>query len=91
MQNTQGTAIIRDRGQLTIPEKIRSLADWTSPNSVVSVSFEEDKKIVIKPYEKKAEKVNWDQIWKDIKRIRSFKTKNKRSASEIIAEDRYNH
>ena len=87
----QTTAIIRDRGQLTIPDKIRKNLKWPSNNTVVSITADINKKIVIEPYEENKKKVDWNQIWKNIRKIRSYKTKNSRPASELIAEDRYNH
>jgi len=86
MTNIQGTAIIRDRGQLTIPEKVREALDWAKPFAVVSITTSTDE-IIIKPY---VEKVDWDQIKKDIRKLRSYKGVQG-SMSEFIAEDRYRH
>ncbi len=90
MTNIQGTAIIRDRGQLTIPDKIREAFDWIRTNSVISIKALSDKELVIKPYEKEKE-VDWDKIWKNLRKIRSYKSGNPRPASQIVAEDRYQH
>ncbi len=87
MANIQQTAIIRDRGQLTIPDKIRDALDWTKPNSVVSIKTTSKKEIVIKPHEKETD---WDEIFKNIKKLRSYRG-IKGSMSEFIAEDRYRH
>ncbi|OGK31087.1 hypothetical protein A3F29_03745 [Candidatus Roizmanbacteria bacterium RIFCSPHIGHO2_12_FULL_33_9] len=86
MINIQGTAIIRNRGQLTIPEKVREALDWAKPSAVVSITTSKDE-IIIKPY---AEKVDWDQIEKDIRKLRAYKGVQG-SMSEFIAEDRYRH
>jgi len=44
------TAIIRDRGQLTIPLKIRRQLNWLTPNCVVTLTVTKDKKILVSPY-----------------------------------------
>ena len=90
MTNVQGTAIIRNRGQLTIPEKIREEVVWAKPNSVVII-LKRQNELLIRPYEAQQKEVDWDRIWKNLRKIRSFKTENARPASEIIAEDRYRH
>jgi len=45
--------------------------------------------IVIRPHRPQKE-VNWDKLWKMIKKPRSFKGK-KGNVSKFIAEDRYSH
>ena len=85
----QAIAVIRDRGQLTIPEKIRKQRKWVTHTSVVTISSENPDEIVIKPYPSK--QVDWDKLWKQLKRVRSFKGKGKGSLSDFIAEDRYRH
>ncbi len=81
-------SIIRNRGQLTIPDSIRVLRNWVSPNSVVTISSERPDEIVIRPHKKE---YDWDKMWKQMKRVRSFKGKNKTSLSEFIAKDRETH
>ncbi|OGD96014.1 hypothetical protein A3F02_03435 [Candidatus Curtissbacteria bacterium RIFCSPHIGHO2_12_FULL_38_9b] len=84
----QGTAIIRDRGQLTIPEKVRKVQTWISPASVVTITSENPDEIVIRPYSSK--NVDWDKLWKMIRKSRSIKGK-RGNLSEFIARDRYSH
>lgn len=86
----QTTGIIRDRGQLTIPEPIRKIIGWASPLSAVSISIVHPDEIVIRPHRPQKE-VDWDRIWKGIKRSRSLKGKGSGSLSKFIAEDRYRH
>lgn len=87
----QTTSIIRDRGQLTIPETIRRITEWTSPQSVVTLSVEEPDKITIQPHSSQ-KKVDWDMLWYGIRLCRSFKGKNEtKSALEMINEDRKGH
>ena len=85
----QTTAVIRDRGQLTIPEKIRKQRKWATHTSVVTISSENPDEIVIKPYPSK--QVDWDKLWKQIKRVRAFKGKGRGNLSQFIAEDRLRH
>lgn len=84
----QTTSIIRDRGQLTIPETIRRILAWASPLSVVTLSVEQPNQITIKPHSSQ-KKVDWDLIWHGIRLSRSFKGKNEsKSALQLITEDR---
>jgi bifunctional DNA-binding transcriptional regulator/antitoxin component of YhaV-PrlF toxin-antitoxin module len=87
MTRLQITSIIRERGQLTIPETIRRVAAWASPLSVVTVSVENPNEITIKPGTQ--EKVDWGSIWNGIRLARSFRGKDEtKSARELINEDR---
>jgi len=88
MINTQGTAIIRDRGQLTIPDSIRKVVKWATPLSAVTISVVNPDEIVIKPHKSQ---VDWDKIWEGIKSARAIKGKGRGSLSKFIAEDRYRH
>ncbi len=82
----KSTAIIRDRGQLTLPEKIRETFRWARPSSVVIIYAEKPDEITIRPYPEKS--VDWGQLWKDIARVRSYRGKGRGSLSEFIAKDR---
>ncbi len=89
--NLQTTAIIRDRGQLTIPELMRGKSRWIGPGSVVTLVQVKADEIVIKPYNP-AKEVDWDALWKRIKRVRSFKGRGESiSLSEFIVKDRESH
>jgi len=87
---TQVTAIIRQRGQLTIPDFIRETLNWISPGSVVSIVQTANNELVIKPHAEE-KKVDWDKLWRNIQLARSYKGKYKGSLSKFIAEDRYRH
>lgn len=89
MAIVQGTAVIRDRGQLTIPEKIREVLNWSSPNSVVSVTATSKDELIIRPFEGKKQ-VDWSMIWLNINLSRSY-TGRKGDLSSFIASDRENH
>lgn len=88
MNKIQGTVIIRDRGQLTIPDKIRNVRSWASPSSVVTITTTQADEILIKPYQAN---VDWDKIWENIKKSRATHGKGKISGSEFIAKDRQSH
>lgn len=81
-------SIIRDRGQLTIPDSIRKVINWASPMSAVTISVIKPNEIVIRPHQVQ---VDWDKIWESIRKARSIKGKGKGSLSRFIAEDRYHH
>ena len=85
---TQTVSIIRNRGQLTIPNSIREQRKWVSPNSVVTISSKYPDEIVIKPHKKA---LDWDKLWKQMKRVRAFKGINKASLSDFIIKDRESH
>ncbi len=82
------TSIIRDRGQLTIPDKIRESHPWASPSSVVTIISDKSDEIVIKPHQRK---IDWDKIWEGIRKSRAIKGKNAISAVEILEKDRQSH
>ena len=87
MSNLQSTTTIRQRGQLTIPDPIRKDVDWTTVGSIVTVAVEKPDKIIISPYSP-VKKLNWNKLWRDIERVRSYKGKGGGNLSRFIAEDR---
>jgi len=84
---SQIVSVIRQRGQLTIPDSIRENVDWISAGSVVTVAQMKPDTIVIHPY-KQAKVTDWDDLWKKIELARSFKGKYKGSLSKFIQQDR---
>lgn len=81
--------IIRDRGQMTIPDSIRKIVDWASPMSAVSISAITPDKIIIEPA---ANKLDNNKIWASIKKARSIKGKGSSiSATEFLIKDRKSH
>ncbi len=88
MTQVQATGIIRQRGQLTIPETIRSKISWVDVGSVVEISSQKNDEIIVRPYSKKKKAASWKTLWKKMKRVRAFKGKNKNSLSSFIAQDR---
>ena len=86
-ESMKSVSIVRDRGQLTIPDSIRKLVTWVTPMSVVSISVVKPDEIVIKPHQ---QNIDWDKIWEGIKKARAIKGK-RGNLSKFIAQDRYRH
>lgn len=87
----QTTAVIRQRGQITIPDKIRERISWLAPNSVVTVLTKKEEEIIIKPYTTEVtRKTDWGEIWEGIRLARSF-TGKRGNLSKFIEEDRKRH
>ena len=87
MSQLQTTAIIRAKGQLTIPQKIRGRKSWASSGSVVTLVSEKPDEITIRPANK-AKDVDWKKLWLDIRRVRSYKGRGGGNLSKFIARDR---
>lgn len=84
----QTVSIIRNRGQLTIPDSIRKIISWITPMSAVTISVVKPDEIVIKPH---ASFIDKKRIWDLIKKARAIKGKGKGSAVEFLIEDRNSH
>lgn len=80
-------AIIRDRGQLTIPDSVRKIAHWAGISSVVSISMNRPDEIVITPH-KVARETEWDKLLELINKSREFKGRGSMKAVDFIAESR---
>lgn len=85
---THTVSIIRNRGQLTIPDSIRALRQWASPNSAVTITSDQPDEIVIRPHKKQ---VDWDKLWDLIRRSRAIKGKGKGAAAQFLEQDRLSH
>lgn len=81
-------SIIRERGQLTIPDSIRRVVSWVTPLSAVSISVIKPDEILIKPH---SQNMGWDMIWQSINKSRAIVGKGKISALEFIEKDRNSH
>lgn len=81
-------SIIRNRGQLTIPDSIRKAVTWAVPSSAVFISVVKPDEITIRPHQTQ---MDWDKIWKAIRKARSIKGKGRGSLSKFVVEDRYRH
>lgn len=81
-------SIIRQRGQLTIPNSIRRMVNWVAPLSAVSITVLKPDEIRIRPHKTE---VDWDKIWDKIERSRSQTGKGHMSTSEFLEKDRQSH
>lgn len=86
------TTTIRQRGQLTIPGKLRKKMSWLSEGSVIAILSSVDEEIKVIPYKDKevTEKIDWKRVWDKIKLARSFKGE-RGNLSEFIFKDRGSH
>jgi bifunctional DNA-binding transcriptional regulator/antitoxin component of YhaV-PrlF toxin-antitoxin module len=83
------TSIIRNRGQLTIPDSVRKLVGWANPMSAVSIVVVNSEEIIIRP---QRAQVDWDDIWSGITKARSIKGEGKViSATEFLTKDKASH
>lgn len=75
-----------------MPDSLREKHPWATDGSVVSIKSTGPEQIVIEPYSP-AKKTDWDQFWKDLKRVRSYKGKAKTtlSSTELLVKDRETH
>lgn len=86
MNGQQTNVIIRQRGQLTLPDAIREKISWLTPGSVVTIDTEANK-VTLFPYSDR-KTINWDKLWKDLKRVRAYRGKGRGNLSAFIDEDR---
>lgn len=86
--NLQTVGIVRQRGQLTIPDKIRETFRWLTPSSMVTITSQKPDEIVIKPITASKKTVDWDELWRNIQRVRSYRGKGGGNLSKFIAKDR---
>ncbi|MBI2010352.1 MAG: AbrB/MazE/SpoVT family DNA-binding domain-containing protein [Candidatus Chisholmbacteria bacterium] len=84
----QTTSIVRQRGQLTIPDSIRGKVNWVAPGSVVTLAQTKADEIIIRPHTSSQTKINWEKLWLDIERVRSYKGKGGGNLAAFIAKDR---
>jgi bifunctional DNA-binding transcriptional regulator/antitoxin component of YhaV-PrlF toxin-antitoxin module len=82
-------SIIRDRGQLTIPDSIRKTLKWTQPMSAVSIIVVKPNQIVIEPQQPTYDR---EAILAGLERAQSIKGNGKAvSAAEFLQRDRRSH
>lgn len=79
------TVVIRDKYQMTIPDKIREELSWVRPNTAIEVTWSDDK-IILQP---QRGTVNWKIIGRAVKAARTEKTKT--SLADWIIRDRETH
>ncbi|MES2970816.1 MAG: hypothetical protein V4702_00665 [Patescibacteria group bacterium] len=78
-------SIIRNRGQLTIPDQVRKQLSWVAPFSAVSISVVNPDEIVIRPHQLPTD---WVQIKRNIQKSRAISGKGSKSAAEFLEQDR---
>ena len=86
--NLQKVSIIRNRGQLTIPDQIRKAAKWLSSDSAVSVTMVKASEIIIRPHKKEFDK---KEILRKVKKAQAIKGRGTMSAAEFLEIDRASH
>lgn len=82
-------AIIRQRGQLTIPDQVRDMLVWLQEGSVVGIDIDHEE-VRIKPHSKVTKNIDWDEFFSKVQLARSFKGK-RGNLSLIVAGDREDH
>lgn len=83
--------VVRQRGQVTIPDDVRNMVAWLSEGSAVGLEMVEKEMLVLRPHAKiNARKFSWEDVSKKINLARSFKGQNG-DLSGFIIEDRNNH
>jgi len=86
--NIQAIGIVRKRGQLTIPDKIRETFSWLTPSSTVTITSQKPDELVIRPISASKKVIDWDELWRDIQRVRSYRGKGGGNLSRFVVEDR---
>lgn len=86
--NLQKVSIIRNRGQLTIPEQIRRAAKWLASDSAVLVTMNKDDEVVIKPHKAK---YDWKKIWEGVKKARGIRGHGTMNTAKFLEKDRLSH
>lgn len=81
-------SIVRDRGQLTIPDSIRKIVGWITPHSPISITVVTPDEIVITPHKNT---YDWDKTWELVRRSRAIKGKGHGSTAEFLEKDRRSH
>lgn len=81
--------IVRNRGQITIPDSIRKSVSWVSPMSAVSISVVKPDEIVLKP---QMQLVDRNKLWEMIEKSRSLgEGRATQGGAEFLEKDRRSH
>ena len=85
----KNVVIVRNRGQITIPDSIRKAVGWVNPMSAVSISVVKPDEIVMKP---QTQLVDRNKLWEMIKKSRSLGVgRSTQSSAEFLENDRKSH
>lgn len=83
--------VVRQRGQVTIPDDVRNMVAWLSEGSAVGLEMVEKEMLILRPHVLANTKIfDWNKILNKINLSRSFKGRNG-DLSTFIIEDRSNH
>lgn len=80
------TTVIRQRGQLTIPDSFRDRLSWLRPKNVVSLESHFDNRITLAPYHSD-EEVDWKRWRRKLGRVQAFRGRGG-NLSDFISRDR---
>ena len=81
--------LVRNRGQITIPDSIRKAVSWVNPMSAVSISLVKPDEIILKP---QMQLLDRNKLWEMIEKSRSLgRGRSTQSASEFLESDRKSH
>jgi bifunctional DNA-binding transcriptional regulator/antitoxin component of YhaV-PrlF toxin-antitoxin module len=81
-------SIVRDRGQITLPQIVRRQLSWLEINSPIQI-YATNQEIIIKPYLSQST-TSWQKIWDSLALAQSFIGK-RGNLSQFIVSDRDNH
>ncbi|MCA9372080.1 AbrB/MazE/SpoVT family DNA-binding domain-containing protein [Candidatus Woesebacteria bacterium] len=82
------TAIIRNRGQLTIPDKIREQLDWVETSMPITIAVRGKHEIVLQPV-KKVQGKQRKMLLQTMKKIRKLPSA-KTNLTQFVINDRQN-
>lgn len=81
------TAIIRQRGQITIPDTIRQSASWITEHQPVVVFLADENELHIRPVQ---QATDWQALQREIGRVRALPGRPI-DTTKFIADDRQRH
>ena len=85
----KNVVIVRNRGQITIPNSIRKSVEWVNPMSAVSISVVKPDEIVLKP---QIRLVDRNKLWEMVEQSRSQGIgRATQSSAEFLENDRRSH
>lgn len=79
------TSIIRDRGQLTIPDTVRDAVSWLHPLAAIDIFIDNDNQVILTPH---AQRDSWEASIKKFELAQTFTNKSTTSSTDIINQDR---
>ena len=81
--------VVRNRGQITIPDSIRKAVGWVSPMSAISISVVSPDEIVLRP---QTQLVDRNKLWEMINKSRSLGVgRATQSSAKFLEADRKSH